>query len=384
MKRIAFLFGSGISLPSGAAGVREITNALLNNGWRDDGNLRFSPDKAQSIGISQRAQDFLRELRNYIDPHLQQRESRESHYEDLFSAAEQILQDETVEIVNPMIRGSVAEIKKIVANLYEGQANGGLPNSFAFLAYSATLLIRWGVFDMLWPIQKPKGLDVLTSCAMQVEQMDIFSLNHDLLIERQFEQSGIIFSDGFSEKRGDVFRFNSSWNDKSRVRLYKLHGSLDWYPFVFLDGDTQLRQFAKVPQDIDPKHCKDYNGNDLFPQNAVPLVLIGTTGKDRLYSIGFVGEMFRQFHARLNEHETLICCGYGWKDKGINNYLNQWLGNSPKKRIVIFHKGSIDDLRQTQYWKKHWTEYEQQKKVVLITKWLCDCAFGDIEVFSDG
>ena len=168
MKRVAFLFGSGISRPSGAAGVCEITDALLKRGWGDDGNLRFSRRETESTGTAQRAQDFLRVLKNYIDPHVRQRESRESHYEDLFSAAEQILQDERCEIVNPMILGSVAEIKKLVTSLFQGQATDGCPNPFTFLVYSATLLIRWGVFDMLRTIETSKGLGILTSCAKKV------------------------------------------------------------------------------------------------------------------------------------------------------------------------------------------------------------------------
>jgi hypothetical protein len=380
MKRVAFLFGSGISRLSNAPGVCEITDALLNAGWCDDGNLHFSPSETKSIGTAQRAQDFLRVLKKYIDPHLRHRENRESHYEDLFSAAEQILQDETCEIVNPMIFGSVSEIQKLVMGLYHGQATDGCPNPFAFLVYSATLLIRWGVFNMLWPIKTSKGLEVLTSCAKEVMQMDIFSLNHDLLIERQLEQTGVPFSDGFSENRGDVLRFNSSWNNENRVRLYKLHGSLDWYPFVFSDS---LLQFAKVPRNVDPHNCKDNNGDDLTPKNTVPLVLTGTTGKDRLYTVGFVGEVFRQFHARLNEHDTLICCGYGWKDKGINNYVNQWLHNSQNKRIIILNNGSLDKLKQTQYWSKHWTPCEQEKRVVVVPKWLSDCTLNDLEPFFD-
>ena len=149
MKTAAFLFGSGISRPSGAPGVCEITDALLNHGWADNGSLHFSPIKNESIGIARRAQDFLRVLKNYIDPHLQRRENRGSHYEDLFSAAEQILQDEKCEIVNPMIRGSVAEILRLTENLYQNLETDGCPNPFTFLVYSATLLIDWCVFNLL-------------------------------------------------------------------------------------------------------------------------------------------------------------------------------------------------------------------------------------------
>jgi hypothetical protein len=86
MKRVAFLFGSGISLPSDVPGACEITDALLNRGWRgwrdDDGEFHFCPNGTESIGIGKCAQDFLRVLKKHIDPHLQLRENRQSNYED--------------------------------------------------------------------------------------------------------------------------------------------------------------------------------------------------------------------------------------------------------------------------------------------------------------
>jgi hypothetical protein len=108
MKHAAFLFGSGISRKSGAPMVGDISHALLNRGWRDEGEFRFSPSSADSTGTAKRAQEFLRVLKSYVDPHLQLRENRSGHYEDMYAAATQIFQDEACEIVDPMIRYSVA------------------------------------------------------------------------------------------------------------------------------------------------------------------------------------------------------------------------------------------------------------------------------------
>jgi hypothetical protein len=390
MKRAAFLFGSGISLPSGAPGVCEITDAILNRGWRNDGNdndPRFSQNGTESSGEAKRAQEFLRILKNYIDPHLRRRENRGSHYEDIYAAAVQILQDEMCEIVNPMLCGSVCDIKNLAAALYQGRNKDDLPrpftDQFTFLVYIAHLLISWGVLDVLWPIETPKGLETLTSCAKGTDQMDIFSLNHDMLIEQQLKQNEIPFSDGFSDKRGDVLRFNWSWKNEKRVRLYKLHGSLDWYPFAFPENEHQSkRDFAKVSREVKPDKCKDSKGTNLELLNPLPLFLAGTVTKDRLYGIGFLRELFCQFHASLNEHQTLICCGYGWKDKGINNAVTQWLGTSNENRIVILqNNGSPDKLKQSQYWSTHWNR--QGHKVVVFPKWFSECTLNDLQPFFD-
>jgi hypothetical protein len=90
MKRVAFLFGSGISKDSGGLTVNQISHALLNQGWHDGGEFQFSPSVTESTGTALRAQEFLRILKSYIDPHLKLRENRDSHYEDLYAAAMQI------------------------------------------------------------------------------------------------------------------------------------------------------------------------------------------------------------------------------------------------------------------------------------------------------
>lgn len=121
MKRAAFLFGSGISRKSCVPMVGDISHALLNRGWRDEGEYRFSPSSADSAGTAKCAQEFLRLLKSYIDPHLRIRERRDGHYEDLHAAATQIFQDEICEIVDPMLRDSVATIQAASRSLYEGQ-----------------------------------------------------------------------------------------------------------------------------------------------------------------------------------------------------------------------------------------------------------------------
>lgn len=394
MKCAALLFGSGISRDSGAKTVNEITHALLNQGWHDEGEFRFVPSTSGSTGTALCAQTFLRVLKSYIDTHLILRENRESHYEDLYTAATQIFEDETAGTVEPMLRHSVAEIRSSVISLFQDQEAGNYPNAFARLVHSGIRLIHWGVFHLLWPIEIPKGMEVLNSVAGATQQMDIFSLNHDLLIERQFELNKISFADGFSEKDGDVTKFNSSWNSNIPIRLYKLHVSLDWYRLTFPGG---VDQFVKVPRNVDPRSCKDGQGNGLVLQstNEVPLLLIGTTGKEQLYGAGIIGEIFLPFlnslRNHLRNHRTLICCGYGWADRGINNRLQQWVQNSTKNRIVILHGGSIDELKQKQFWSKKprweslWEYLERNGQVKVVNKWLSDrtLTLKELEPFFD-
>jgi hypothetical protein len=61
-----------------------------------------------------------------------------------------------------------------------------------------------------------------------------------------------------------------------------------------------------------------------------PLFLTGTTVKEQLYGVSLVCELFAEFRTRLRDHHKLVCCGYGWSDKGINIRLRQLLYDAPQ------------------------------------------------------
>ena len=77
-------------------------------------------------------------------------------------------------------------------------------NSFASLAERATDLIQWVVYYGLVLSSKPDGLNVVSAVARAIDQLDIFTLNHDLLLEAQLNQDSIPFKDGFSNQQGDA------------------------------------------------------------------------------------------------------------------------------------------------------------------------------------
>jgi len=377
--KAAFFFGSGISRDSGAPMVDAVTDSLLHGAWEAHTDQRFYPSKAPSTEEAERAQEFVRILAAHINRHLQHHEGRDANYEDIYAAALQIVWDETSEIINPLVAESVALIRKATEHLFRNQRPHIDRNAFASLADRATDLVQWNVFHGLAKATKPVGMEAISVVAKQADELDIFSLNHDLLIEHELDQNGIAFADGFGAEWGnDVFRFNWSWNAPgTKVRLYKLHGSLNWYFFR-----TKLfDQFGKVKGD--PEHCKDENGHRLSLLQPQPRFLTGTTVKEQSYGTGLTGEFFGEFRKRLAAHETLICCGYGWEDKGINIRLNQWLRDNLKNKIVILHKGSADEIQQKRFWFFRWDDYGRAGKVLVFPHWLSECTVQDLQPFFD-
>ena len=120
------------------------------------------------------------------------------------------------------------------------------------------------------------------------------------------------------------------------------------------------------------------------PLDVKPLFLSGTTVKEQAYGTGLFGDLFTEFRHRSSTHRTLICCGYGWGDKGINIRLNpQWLRDTPENRLVILHRGSTDAITQRRFWTFRWADFVSAGKVVVVPKWLSDCALADLEPYFD-
>lgn len=97
--------------------------------------------------------------------------------------------------------------------------------------------------------------------------VDIFSLNHDRVVEAELAAAKIAFTDGFKEDPDGRWDATAYDRPDPRVRLWKLHGGIDWdqdpYGFrdkginrLLLDGlaePTAKRQLCIVHED--PRRC---------------------------------------------------------------------------------------------------------------------------------
>jgi hypothetical protein len=382
MSRAAFLFGSGISFASNAPDVASITKSLLNGAWWQHTDERFYPRRSEeeqvSVGVARNAQEFLRLIGREIEPHLIAREKRQPNYEDIYAAVRQILDDETGEITNPLIADSLIKIKAASADFHIEIAPHIGENTFASLVSRAVDLIQSAVYQGLSPAKQPMKLKIVSDVIQKVGETDIFSLNHDLLIETQGSNAGITLLDGFGEPAGDVRIFNGAWRiGEPAARLVKLHGSINWY--IVRSGEWD--QFAIIKGN--PDHARDGMGALLNPLSVLPMFLTGTTVKERAYGIGPFGELFSLFRTLLSRHRTLICSGYGWGDKGINARLRQWLRDAKENRIVILDMKPEEQIATTHMWWSRWEGYKDTGKVVYIPKWLSDCSLNDLSPFFD-
>jgi len=256
----------------------------------------------------------------------------------------------------------------------------GVSDEFHDLAATACDFIHWVVHYELSSVTAPrKGLDALVAAAGAVDELDIFTLNHDTILEAEFEEAGIPLNDGFSDVRGDLRAF-SGWSNKrhSKIHLLKLHGSIDWFLQEF-EGWT--RQYAISRSDW--QHSKDECGRLVTPVEWKAAFLSGTSVKEIRYGHAFWTDIFESFRRHLNSHRTVVCCGYGFTDTGINNRINQWAlsGDAERKSLII-----LTPQKDTEYFadKPAWMlRLREEGTLKLHPNYLQDCNWADLEPYFE-
>jgi hypothetical protein len=147
--------------------------------------------------------------------------------------------------------------------------------------------------------------------------IDIFSLNHDLCIETALrELAKKSFINGFTKDgwRSETFHKNSP------IRLFKLHGSLDW-------ADDELYGVCSFKF---PRH--NY-AEDIEGQHR-PLLIFGTSHKlsarEPFLSLAY------HFAQCILKTKVLVIIGYSFGDAYIEEIIEQGLrGNTQLKIIVV-------------------------------------------------
>jgi hypothetical protein len=145
--------------------------------------------------------------------------------------------------------------------------------------------------------------------------IEIFTTNYDLLVEEAFEEIGVPYFDGFVGARKPFFDLRAiedSLIPKHWSRLWKIHGSINW----FLNSKNQVYRSSnldeKDPCIIHPSHLK-YDQSRKMPY----LALI-----DRLNSF-----------IRQNS-SVLILSGYSFSDEHLNDTIINALKANPTAMVI--------------------------------------------------
>ena len=184
------------------------------------------------------------------------------------------------------------------------------------------------------------SIDLTLTSVNKIPELHVFTTNYDSVFERFCIDSGreIEFSCGFITDFRSGRQFwdpdelkNWKW-DKVRsqgIRLYKLHGSLDW-------RETVDNRIERVPtEEKVSRRTRRYKRN----------ILIYPAQKN--YA---AGEPFRSlmkyFENVLNQHVLCLVIGFSFRDPLINNSFLDFLRDNRKRRLVVVSPSATKNVEE--------------------------------------
>jgi hypothetical protein len=383
---MVFLLGSGISISAGMKTTDETTSQVLsgNNVRRHTaGGYEFGKPLDAHMGFKDeyvpKLTVFLHVLKGEIDQYFISHFGRDSNYEDLYYVVDQMDDSISGELDNPVIRPFMDSLLSKIQSILDGISLQEI--------FSET---KKYIHDVVWKLlnTEPSSTDYLNTLKevcfdRELSAIDIFTLNHDVVLERLLEKSRIQFTDGFGKKETDDIRY---WKPKlfqsgiSKVRLFKLHGSVNWFRFRPDGGGWEDELIGSVPLNCDIEYTRNSAGKMQRAIEGRPRILLGTFNKMLKYISGIYLELFCQFYNSLRHSNCLVICGYGFGDKGINTQILEWVYSSIENRIVIIH-GDLDQFmkRARPALSMNWKDLAGRKKLIVIQEWIEKVSWGLIK-----
>jgi len=154
-------------------------------------------------------------------------------------------------------------------------------------------------------------IDHLAQIAAKYGGLDIFTLNYDCCVEKSLSpycevHKDMLLVDGFSEKGWQPELFNQSGGELKIIRLFKMHGSLDWIN----SPEAGLLNINKIPAEL----ADEFVGMD-------PHLVFGTdvklTGEQPFFSMAHL------LYEQLSKAHLLVVIGYSFSDGYINSIISQ-------------------------------------------------------------
>lgn len=338
--RIGFLFGAGVSLAAGAPSTKDLTDLVLQGRGvrRHTGGCYFIPNQPlPDLGGEQcveRIRCFVQFLAEHANRFFreQKRNRRTANYEDIHYLASQ-LADAVEEYENPAVEALLRSARSEFAQApFRGHA-AFEPND---IFKESRNYIKSVVSEALFRVESVKNhLDQLVQANRDdsISRVEVVSLNHDLLIERTLKQNGVQLATGFTKLSEYLLQWNRDEfaRSRSKVRLNKLHGSVDW--ISLRTQDRRWRTCIVTCGDI--SMAKDPRGHGIDTWDPVPEILVGTFNKMLEYTMGIYADLFCAFRVALRQLDKLVVAGYSFGDKGVNAALSEWIRENQRRRIMI-------------------------------------------------
>jgi hypothetical protein len=379
MRLILFL-GSGVSLASGLPTVPQLMSRLQRSAIYLDQKGQFQhgkpPDFESNDKVTQ-IRRFLRLLAS-LDKRDQQKAATvfrtATTYEDLFALCLEINTWASGQTDNALTTPFIELVEHKAGATLLAKGRPARIKEICRLAAKSAGFIRFVVANALAETM-PAGLDLILELAgsSQISQLDIVTLNHDTLLEHLLNRAGIEFVDGFSKRDGDVRWYDETVFDAvSRIRLIKLHGSINWYEF-----SRNNRASPAILLGADPAVAKDGDGKVLLSWSQTPQFIAGGT-KELFYQNGIYADLHYRFLEILRRADRIVMSGYGWGDRGISNQLERWIDRSLSNRIILLYEKPEMLAERSVILAEGYNRLVRRRQLIPIGQWLSNTSFCDI------
>lgn len=378
MKKIILFLGSGITYPSGQPNMKDITESVLSESWYrelDENNyFKMTKNRVELTDID--AITLFPKILKIINEHANQYFSdiyKKANYEDFYNLVYKI---------NMIKRNSYFDIpEKLYFNEITEDINKILPSSIDsnfkinFYEYIYEYIDEI-VFHKLAGKKNPQKMDFISELCEDIlfDRVNIATLNIDILIEKYLCINNILYHDGFYNyirvNETKYWSFMKFTEDNSRVKLFKLHGSLNYYLGLKNDNDN------KYLLEMNPVYLvNNFDEMEEEFRNNLGLVKManGTYNKLIYYGSGYYNQILCCFENELYRTNKLIVSGYGWGDFGINQRIITWLNDNIENKMYVLQEKFIESIEMTNgYFKKRIKEMIGLGKVVDCKNYLCN------------
>lgn len=306
-RRVTILAGAGLCKEAGLPTATELASKLqetLVGAICSDNNTNEDRDRAKLHLATYR---FLNGGIRFQLGILDRDPNQDINIEQIAVAAEE-LQNRALNPLSPYASGWHDRLVEI-----ERQAPDIL-GTFTDFIYSQ--LERWlGLDDER--TQKLHYIRNLVEICAEGCGVDIFSLNYDLCIETALQSyAKRDFVNGFSEEGWQPETFSS----EVPIRLFKLHGSLDW-----VEDQAYGVCSLQYPRN---KWAENIEG-----ENVRPLLIFGTAHKlaprEPFLSLAYA------FSQAVLKTTVLGIIGYSFGDEHVNQIIRQGIEKNPKLRVLV-------------------------------------------------
>lgn len=194
----------------------------------------------------------------------------------------------------------------------------------------------------------------LGSLLLMTHRRSVYTLNYDLCLEDALHRQGIPFTDGFRSAGNGPRTWNPvSFRMKDRVRIFKLHGSLNWAldspfppprpkpPAAGSNANEWEQYLASYPRLV--RFSPESQTIPRTPTAEAGMACMMNFGvnKDLIYSMPHFTTLWDHFLNDLEGSDLLVLAGYSFSDLRVNRFIfDSLFRRFGKLRLLVVNPAS--------------------------------------------